>query len=82
MAVETAELWRNGLAGWEIFRERIQALKDGPQFAVYTPGSDAGLPVNILCWGRVDLAGELASRAVSGDRGDWSRRPIAPAPER
>lgn len=48
VAAETAELWRNGLAGWEIFRERIQALKDGPQFAVYTPGSDAGLPVNIL----------------------------------
>ena len=48
VAAETADMWRNGLAGWDIGRERIQALKDGPQFAIYTPGSDAGLPVSIL----------------------------------
>ena len=47
-AAETAALWRNGLASWDITPERIQKLKDGPQFAIYTPGSDAGLPVSIL----------------------------------
>ena len=47
-AADTAALWRNGLGKWDITPERIQALKDGPRFSVYTPGSDAGLPVSIL----------------------------------
>ncbi len=47
-ATETADLWRNGLAGWDITSERIQALKESAQFAIYTPGSDAGLPLSIL----------------------------------
>lgn len=47
-AAETAALWRNGLADWQITPERIQKLKDSAQFAIYTPGSDAGLPVSIL----------------------------------
>ena len=47
-AGEAADLWRNGLAGWEIGRERLQALQDSAHFAVYTPGSDAGIPVSIL----------------------------------
>lgn len=47
-AKETAALWRNGLAQWDITPERIQKLKDNVRYAVYTPGSDAGLPVSIL----------------------------------
>ncbi len=48
VAAATADLWRNGLAKWDVTPERIQALKDGPRFAVYTPGSDAGYSVSIL----------------------------------
>ena len=48
MAFEKADLWRNGLAGWGIQPERLQRLKDSAQFTVYTPGSDAGVPVSIL----------------------------------
>lgn len=48
VAQKTAELWRNGLAGWDIGSERIQALKDSVQFSIYTPGSDAGRPISIL----------------------------------
>lgn len=48
LAEETADLWRNGLAKWEIGPERIQALQDGPRFTIYTPGSDAGRQVSIL----------------------------------
>ncbi|MCA9975422.1 MAG: DUF87 domain-containing protein, partial [Anaerolineales bacterium] len=47
-AADTADLWRDGLAEWEIQPERIQALQDSVRFAVYTPGSDAGLPISIL----------------------------------
>ena len=48
VAEKTADLWRDGLAGWDITPERIQALKDSVRFAIYTPGSDAGLPISIL----------------------------------
>ena len=47
-ANDTAKLWRNGLSKWGIGSARLQALKDSVQFTVYTPGSEAGLPVNIL----------------------------------
>ncbi len=47
-AQETADLWRNGLADWDIGPERIQALTESVQFSVYTPGSDAGLSLSIL----------------------------------
>ncbi|MFN2281376.1 MAG: hypothetical protein ACK2TZ_05890 [Anaerolineales bacterium] len=47
-AADAAALWKNGLAKWDIGPERIQALQDSAHFAVYTPGSEAGIPVNIL----------------------------------
>lgn len=47
-AEKTAVTWQNGLADWDIGSERMQKLADSVQFAVYTPGSDAGLPVSIL----------------------------------
>jgi hypothetical protein len=47
-ASSTAELWRNGLADWGITSERIRLLRDSVDFTIYTPGSDAGIPVSIL----------------------------------
>jgi hypothetical protein len=43
-----ADLWRNGLADWGEGPERIRMLKESADFRIYTPGSDAGLPVSIL----------------------------------
>ena len=47
-AAATAKTWRDGLASWEEGPDRIRALKDAVDTAIYTPGSDAGLPVSIL----------------------------------
>jgi hypothetical protein len=47
-AAEEADKWQKGLAGDGIDKERILALKNAAHFAVYTPGSDAGIPVSIL----------------------------------
>jgi hypothetical protein len=47
-AAEAAQLWAKGLADWGIEPERIARLKEAAQFAIFTPGSDAGIPVNIL----------------------------------
>jgi hypothetical protein len=47
-AESQAALWRKGLAEWGQSGERIARLKSAADFAVYTPGSEAGLPVSIL----------------------------------
>jgi len=47
-AADTAQTWRAGLAQWDISPDRVRALKNAAQFSVYTPGSDAGIPVSIL----------------------------------
>ncbi len=43
-----AEWWTKGLAGWQQDGARIQRLRDAADIALYTPGSNAGLPVSIL----------------------------------
>ncbi len=47
-AESTANLWRNGQADWGITPERIKSLVASGEFTIYTPGSDAGVPINIL----------------------------------
>lgn len=47
-AVEAAAQWRQGLQEWGIGPERLRALQNAAHFAVFTPGSDAGIPVSIL----------------------------------
>ncbi|MEA2600516.1 MAG: hypothetical protein QOF89_1508 [Acidobacteriota bacterium] len=47
-AAKEAETWRNGLAKWDQSGERIARLRDSADFAIYTPGSEAGLQVSIL----------------------------------
>ena len=47
-AEQAAASWRQGLADWDITPERMKALKNSVQFAIFTPGSDSGLPVSIL----------------------------------
>lgn len=48
VAEEAAASWRKGLEEWDIPQERLQQLKDSVEFAVYTPGSDSGIPVSVL----------------------------------
>jgi hypothetical protein len=43
-----ASRWRAGLADWEQDGDRIRRLREAADFAIYTPGSSAGLPVSIL----------------------------------
>src|SRR5262245_37529187 len=43
-----AETWTKGLAEWGEDGARIRRLKEAADFAIYTPGSSAGLPVSIL----------------------------------
>ncbi len=47
-AQQEAETWKKGLRAWHQSGERIKRLRDAADFAIYTPGSTAGLPVSIL----------------------------------
>ncbi len=47
-ARQQAELWQKGLASWGEDGARIQRLRDAADFAIYTPGSNAGIPLSIL----------------------------------
>ena len=44
----TANLWRNGLSDWGIDPSRIESLQESADFAIFTPGSNAGIPISIL----------------------------------
>ena len=44
-AAQQSELWKKGLAEWRQDGSRIQRLRNSADFRVYTPGSNAGIPV-------------------------------------
>ena len=62
-AAKEAETWRDGLARWDQSGERIARLRDAAEFALYTPGSEAGLQISILS----SLAAPLPEVIADGD---------------
>jgi hypothetical protein len=47
-AKQQADLWKTGLLKWGQDSKRIQRLRDSADFVIYTPGSNAGMPISIL----------------------------------
>ena len=47
-AAQQAGIWKKGLEDWGQSGERVQKLRDAADVVVYTPGSNAGIPVSIL----------------------------------
>ncbi|MDF1842365.1 MAG: ATP-binding protein [Rubripirellula sp.] len=48
LAADKADSWREGLASWGQSPERIAKLRDAADIAIYTPGSNIGLPLTVL----------------------------------
>ena len=48
VAADTAQLWTNGLAGWDLSGTDIARLRERAGFTIYTPGSTAGVPLNVV----------------------------------
>ncbi len=67
-AAQQAELWRKGLAEWGEDGARVQRLRDAAEFAIYTPGSNAGLPVSVLKSFDVPPAAILEDPELLGER--------------
>jgi hypothetical protein len=47
-AGQMANRWREGLSDWGISGERIGRLRQAAEFTIFTPGSNAGQPVDVL----------------------------------
>ncbi len=47
-ASKMAETWKNGLAEWGQDPQRIKDLTSSVDYTIYTPGSDSGVPINIM----------------------------------
>ena len=47
-AAKTAATWRDGLAQWGQEPARIARFRDAVDIAIYTPGSEAGIPLSVL----------------------------------
>ncbi|MDD3427045.1 MAG: DUF87 domain-containing protein [Aminobacterium sp.] len=47
-ALKEAEKWTKGLASWGINGARIRKMRESIDFTIYTPGSNAGVKVNML----------------------------------
>jgi hypothetical protein len=47
-AAAQAALWKNGLGEWGQTGKRIAQMRKNVDLAIYTPGSNAGLPVSVL----------------------------------
>jgi len=45
---QVAASWRDERAKWGITPERVRQLRDAAEICIYTPGSDAGVSVDVL----------------------------------
>ena len=48
LAASTAERWKTGLEGAGISGERLRKLNENSEITIYTPGSGAGVGINVL----------------------------------
>ena len=47
-AAQQAEMWRKGIAEWGMDASRLKLFRDSVDLSIYTPGSNAGLPISAL----------------------------------
>ncbi|HUW02950.1 MAG TPA: DUF87 domain-containing protein [Acidimicrobiales bacterium] len=66
-AAATAEMWRTGLEGWGITGDRIAALHAKADLNVYTPGSSAATPLNIIGSMKAPVGDDDESRSDEAD---------------
>ena len=60
-----AELWTKGMLGWGYTAQNIANLRATTDFTIYTPGSQSGVPVNIV--GSLQAPGDTSDAEIVGD---------------
>jgi hypothetical protein len=66
-AAAQASAWREGLASWGIGPERIAELRQKAAFTIFTPGSQAGVPLNLV-GGLGDISGDTTDAENVADQ--------------
>jgi hypothetical protein len=64
-AAAQAKAWTEGLGGWKLGGQQIGALRDKVGFTIYTPGSNAGVGLNIV--GSLQAPADTSDGEVVGD---------------
>jgi hypothetical protein len=64
-AVQQSELWTKGLLGWGLTTQNVATLRDKTDFTIYTPGSQSGVPVNIV--GSLQVPADMGDAEIVGD---------------
>src|SRR4051795_3646532 len=67
-ATAQAKLWSDGLAEWGLGPADIATLRAGVDFTVYTPGSSAGIGINIV--GSLQPPASVEDAEIVGDEID------------
>ncbi|MEM9515363.1 MAG: helicase HerA-like domain-containing protein [Actinomycetota bacterium] len=67
-AAEQATMWRDGLAGWDLDGAAIEQLRSSAPVTIYTPGSTAGVPLNIV--GSLTAPDDLSDSELVNDEID------------
>lgn len=64
-AQQQSELWTKGLLGWGYTTQNIADLRSTTDFTIYTPGSQSGVPVNIV--GSLQVPDDMSDAEIVGD---------------
>ncbi len=64
-AQQQSELWTKGLLGWGFTAQNVANLRSTTDFTIYTPGSQSGVPVNIV--GSLQVPEDMSDAEVVGD---------------
>jgi hypothetical protein len=64
-AEQQAAAWTEGLLGWGLTAQNIGALRTATDFTIYTPGSQSGVPINIV--GSLQVPADTGDAEVVGD---------------
>ncbi len=67
-AADQAALWTKGLAGWDLGGTDIGELRATTDFTIYTPGSQSGVPMNIV--GSLQVPKDMSDAEVVSDEID------------
>ncbi|MFK8023751.1 MAG: helicase HerA-like domain-containing protein [Ilumatobacter sp.] len=67
-AADQAALWTKGLAGWGLGGADIGELRANTDFTIYTPGSNSGVPMNIV--GSLQVPADMSDAEVVADEID------------